>query len=204
MAGKLKLVGLTGGIGSGKSTVGRLVAARGVPLIDADQLAREVVAPGEPALADIAAEWPEVMNPGGHLDRKRLARLIFGDPAARRRLEAITHPRISERLEQEVEILAAAGQRLVFYEASLLVESKRHERFDALVVVIASQEQQVARTMARDGSTREEVLAKIAAQLPLAEKCQVATHVIDNSGTLEKTERQVDSLLAELDPTRSP
>ena len=198
MAGKLKLVGLTGGIGSGKSTVGRLVAERGIPLIDADRLAREVVAPGEPALAQIAAAWPDVIRDDGSLDRRRLGQIIFRDPAARRQLEAITHPRTQERLEQEVAALATAGHHLVFYEASLLVETQRFDRFDALVVVTASQEDQVSRTMARDGSSREEVLARIAAQLPLAEKRKVATHVIDNSGSLEATARQVDRLIAEL------
>jgi dephospho-CoA kinase len=200
--GQLKLVGLTGGIGSGKSTVGRMVQDLGVPMIDADQLAREVVEPGQPAHAEIAATWPEVIvaeGPGaGHLDRRRLAALVFADPASRLRLEAITHPRIQQRLLEEAERLARAGHRLAFYEASLLVEVGRHRDFDALVVVDIGEEQQLARVMARDAAHREQVLARIQAQLPLADKRKVATHVIDNSGDLENTRRQVGALVREL------
>jgi dephospho-CoA kinase len=194
----IKLVGLTGGIGSGKSTVGKLVQGLGVPLIDADQLAREVVQPGTPALADIAREWPEVIAADGSLDRRRLGAKVFTDPAARRRLEAITHPRIHDRLREQVAALAAQGHRLVFYEASLLVEAGRANEFDTLVVVTTSEEQQLARTMARDGSSREHALARLQAQLPLIEKQKLATHLIDNSGDLAATEAQVKALVDQL------
>lgn len=198
----IKLVGLTGGIGSGKSTVGKLVQRLGVPLIDADQLAREVVQPGTPALADIAREWPEVIAADGSLDRPRLGAKVFSDPAARRRLEAITHPRIQERMRDQVAALAAQGHRLVFYEASLLVEAGRAHEFDALVVVTASEAQQLARTMARDGSSHEQALARLKAQFPLAEKQKLATHLIDNSGDLAATEAQVQVLVDELRRSR--
>ena len=191
-------VGLTGGIGSGKSTVAEMIRARGVPVLDADQLAREVVAPGEPALVEIAAAWPGVLRPDGTLDRKALGAVVFADPAARARLEAITHPRIHERLERRARALEAAGHRLAFYEASLLVETGRHRDFDALVVVSAGEEQQIARAMARDGSTRLETEARLRAQMPLAEKRRAATHVIDNGGDLASTGAQVDDLLSVL------
>ena len=194
----IKLVGLTGGIGSGKSTVGRMVQRLGVPLIDADQLAREVVQPGTPALAEIAREWPEVIAADGTLDRRRLGAKVFAEPAARQRLEAITHPRIQERMRQQVTALAAQGHRLVFYEASLLVEAGRANDFDALVVVTASEEQQLLRTMGRDGSSRDHALARLRAQLPLTEKQKLATHLIDNSGDLAATEGQVKALVDEL------
>jgi dephospho-CoA kinase len=194
----IKLVGLTGGIGSGKSTVGRMVQRLGVPLIDADQLAREVVQPGTPALAEIAREWPEVIAADGTLDRRRLGAKVFAEPAARQRLEAITHPRIQERMRQQVRALATQGHRLVFYEASLLVEAGRANDFDALVVVTASEEQQLLRTMGRDGSSRDHALARLRAQLPLSEKQKLATHLIDNSGDLATTEAQVKALVAEL------
>jgi dephospho-CoA kinase len=200
VVGKLKLVGLTGGIGSGKSTVGQMIEALGVPVIDADRLAREVVAPGQAANRAIAAEWPEVVEQSGQIDRKRLGALVFSDPTARARLEAITHPRIQERLMHEAQALERAGHRLAFYEASLLVEANRHRDFDALVVVTADEAQQIARTVARDGCRPEQALARVRAQLPLLEKRKVATHLIDNSGDLESTRRQTLALLGELSP----
>jgi dephospho-CoA kinase len=194
--GKLKLVGLTGNIGSGKSTVARMLQESGVPVLDADVLARDVVAPGQPALAEIAAAWPDVIAADGTLDRKKLGARVFSDPAARRRLEAITHPRIQERAQAAARALEQAGHRLAFYEASLLVEGGRHRDFDGLVVVSADEEQQLARVQARDHSTRAQALARLRAQLPIEEKRRVATHLIDNSGDLENTRRQVQALIA--------
>lgn len=198
MIGRLKLVGLTGGIGSGKSTVADLIRAQGVPVLDADQLAREVTAPGEPALAEIAHVWPQAIAPDGRLDRKKLGATVFADPAARRRLEAITHPRIQERARAQAQAMETQGHRLAFYEASLLVETGRHREYDGLVVVSADDEQQIARVVARDGCTHEQATARLRAQLPLADKAKVATHIIDNSGDLEATRRQVERLLADL------
>jgi dephospho-CoA kinase len=193
----LKLVGLTGGIGSGKSTVARMIAELGVPVLDADELAREVVAPGQPAAAEIAAAWPAVAQPGGGIDRARLARIVFADPEARLRLEAITHPRIQELAEARARALAAAGHRLAFYEASLLVETGRHRDFDGLVVVTCSPKRQLARAVAR-GLSPDEARARMAAQLPLADKVRAATHVIDNDDDLEATRAQVEKLVASL------
>src|SRR6185369_7225451 len=121
---------------------------------------------GQPAHAEIAAAWPEVIGPDGAIDRKRLGAKVFADPAARARLESITHPRIQERCLAEARALEAAGHRLAFYEASLLVETGRQGDFDGLVVVTAGEEQQLARVQARDGSTREQALARLKAQLP--------------------------------------
>ena len=198
MIGKLRFVGLTGGIGAGKSTVAEMLRAAGVPVLDADQLAREVVVAGQPAHAEIAALWPGVIASDGAIDRKKLGDKVFADPEARVRLEAITHPRIQERALAQARALEAAGHRLAFYEASLLVESNRHRDFDGLVVVVADEEQQIARTMARDRSTREQALARLRAQMPPEEKRRAATHVIDNSGDLESTRRQVAALIAAL------
>jgi len=195
----LKLVGLTGGIATGKSTVARLIAERGIPVLDADQLAREAVEPGQPALAEIARRWPQVLLAGdGRLDRKRLGAIVFADADARRQLEAILHPRIAELAAARAAALAAAGHQLAFYEASLLVETGRHRDFDGLVVVTASPETQIARAMARDHLTREQARARIEAQLPMADKVAVATHVIDNSGDPSATAAQVARLLGEL------
>jgi dephospho-CoA kinase len=196
--GKLRFVGLTGGIGTGKSTVARMLRDAGIPVLDADVLARQVVEPGQPAHAEIAAAWPDVIGPDGAIDRKKLGARVFSDPGARAKLEAITHPRIQERAEAEARALEAAGHKLAFYEASLLVESNRHRDFDGLVVVTASEEQQLHRAMARDGSTREQALARLRAQMPAEEKRRAATHLIDNSGDLAATQRQVSELVASL------
>ena len=196
--GGLRVFGLTGGIGSGKSTVAQLFAARGVPVVDADALAREVVAPGGPAYGDVAAAWPEAIAADGTVDRKRLGAIVFSDPAARARLEAITHPRIAAAAEARLAALAGAGHRLALYEATLLVESGRWRDFDGLVVVTASTETQIARATARDGLSRAEAEARVRAQLPTGDKVRVATHVIDNDGARAATEAQVEALLAEL------
>jgi dephospho-CoA kinase len=194
----LKLYGLTGGIGSGKSTVARMIADSGIPVLDADQLAREVVSPGQPALAEVAAAWPEAIAADGTLDRKRLAGIVFHDPAARAKLEAIMHPRIQALCDARAEALARQGHRLAFYEASLLVETGRHRDFDGLVVVTASPETQIERAVARGGLTAEDAEARIEAQLPLLAKVRVATHIVDNDGDLEATRAQVARLVTQL------
>lgn len=195
------LVGLTGGIGTGKSTVAAMLAARGAVVIDADRLAREVVEPGEPTLARIVEEFgPEVLGPDGRLDRKALGALVFADPARRRRLEALTHPPIRARLDARLEALARAGFRgVVVVDAPLLVESGLHRAMDRLVVVTADEATQLARLMARDGLDRAEALRRIRSQMPLAAKARLADHVIDNSGDRAATEAQVERLWAALE-----
>ena len=194
----LKVLGLTGGIGSGKSTVAKLIAELGVPVLDADQLAREVVEPGRPALAEVAAAWPEAIGPDGKVARKRLADIVFADPAQRLRLEAIMHPRIQALADERLAELARKGHALAFYEASLLVESGRYKDFDGLVVVTASPETQLERVLARGDLSEAEAQARIDAQLPLLAKVRVATHLVDNDGELEATKSQVERLLAGL------
>jgi dephospho-CoA kinase len=196
--GGLKVFGLTGGIGSGKSTVAQLFAARGVPVVDADALAREVVVPGAPANADIAAAWPEAIAADGTIDRKRLGDIVFTDATARARLEAILHPRIAAAADARLAALAREGHWLALYEATLLVESGRWREFDGLIVVTASSETQIARAMARDKLSRSQAEARLRAQLPTEEKVRAATHVIDNDGGVAATEAQVDALLAKL------
>jgi dephospho-CoA kinase len=194
----LRLIGLTGGIGTGKSTVGRFLTARGFPVIDADDLARAAVEPGTPGLAEVAAAWPDVIAGDGRLDRARLAERVFADPAARARLEAILHPRIVALSNDRVAALAAAGHRAAFYEASLLVETGRHRELDGLLVVDAPEDARIARVAARDHATVEAVRARMAAQLPMPEKRRVATAVIDNDGDLAALERRVDQALVTL------
>jgi dephospho-CoA kinase len=194
----LKLVGLTGGIGTGKSVVARMIRDLGVPVIDADLLARQVVETGQPAHAEIVAAWPDVVDRSGGIDRKKLAERIFADPASRARLEAITHPRITQRALEQADGLRQQGFQLAFLEAALLVEAGQHIRLDGLVVVVASEEQQLGRVTARDGCSRSQALARLRAQLPLEEKRRVATDVIDNSGDEAATQRQVEALVRRL------
>jgi dephospho-CoA kinase len=188
--------GLTGGIGSGKSRVARRFRERKLPVIDADQLAREVVAPGTAGLSEIVAEFgPGVLDAQGALDRAALARIVFQDDAARRKLNAITHPRVRELTAQRVSELAATGEPLVCYEVPLLVESGMAEALRPVVVVSAPEALQIARVVARDGASAEEARARIAAQMPLAEKVKVADFVIDNTSSLADLEARSDAVL---------
>jgi len=194
-----RVVGLTGGIASGKSLVAAMLRELGAPVVDADALARVAVEPGRPAYEDIVREFgPEVLAEDGTLDRKRLADVVFADPAKRKRLEAITHPRIAQLAQQATAEHAARGARVVIYEAALLVENGMYRFLDGLIVVAAAEEEQLRRAVLRDGQGEAAARARIAAQLPLAKKVEVATHVIDNSGTVEETRAQVERLWREL------
>jgi dephospho-CoA kinase len=194
------LVGLTGGIATGKSTVSAILRALGAVIIDADLLAREVVEPGEPALAEIAQEFgPGVLTADGRLDRKALGAIVFADPARRKRLEALTHPRIRERFQRHLDDLTARGFRgVVVFDAPVMIESGNYKNMDRLVVVAADEATQVARLMARDGIGAGEARQRIASQMPVAEKAKLADHVIDNSGSLAATEAQVRRVHARL------
>jgi len=194
------LVGLTGGIATGKSTVSAMFRALGCVVIDADLLAREVVEPGQPALADIVRDFgPDVLQADGRLDRPALGAMVFGDAVRRRRLEAITHPRIRERFTHRLEVLAAEGfDGLVIFDAAVIVESGNWKTMDRLVVVIADEATQIARLQTRDGIGREEALRRIQSQMPLSEKARLAHYVIDNSGDRAATEAQVRRVHAAL------
>lgn len=194
------LVGLTGGIASGKSTVSRQLAELGAHVIDADILAREVVAPGEPAWQAIVEMFGrDVLRPDETLDRARLGAIVFADPAARRRLEAITHPAIQARRQAALAALAARGfEGVVIQDAALLIEVGGAAHVDRLVVVYATPEAQLTRLMRRDGLERAEGERRIASQMPLAEKVRLAHYVIDNSDTPEETEAQVRAVHAAL------
>ncbi|MEP7121517.1 MAG: dephospho-CoA kinase [Byssovorax sp.] len=188
--------GLTGGLASGKSTVAARFAARGVPVIDADLIAREVVEPGSEGLAAVVAEFGEsVLAPDGSLDRARLGDVVFAAPDKRRGLNAILHPRIAARSAQRIAALDAAGETLACYEAALLVENHLADAFRPLVVVGVPVDVQLARAMARDGSTEEQARARVAAQLPLANKIAAADYVIDNAGDASTTERCADEVI---------
>jgi dephospho-CoA kinase len=190
-------VGLTGGVASGKSTVSAILAELGAVVIDADALAREVVARGTPGLDAVVAEFgPGVLTPEGDLDRPAMGRLVFGDDAARRRLEAIIHPLVIERM---AEIEATAGEDdVVVHDIPLLAEGGRADTFDAVVVVDAPRDLQVERMLGDRGWTREDAESRIAAQATREERRAIATHVIDNNGTLEELRARVEAVLDEL------
>ncbi len=192
----MHLFGLTGGIASGKSAVADRFRARGLPVIDADQVAREVVAPGTAGLDAVVARFGvELVGPDGTLDRKALGARAFGDDVARRDLNAILHPKIGARTMEHAARLAAAGQKLACYEAALLVENGVADAFRPLVVVAASAAAQARRAAARDGQTETEVEKRIRAQMPLADKVRVADFVIQNEGSLQELEAQADATL---------
>ncbi len=206
----MHLFGLTGGIASGKSTVAARLRARGVPVIDADELAREVVAPGTDGLRDIVSSFgPGVLDATGALDRKALARIAFSNDDARKRLNAITHPRIAQRGAERAAELGRGGAPLACYEAALIVENGLADAFRPLVVVGCAESVQIERIRARE-SSREDALARIRAQKPLADKIAVADFVIDTSGSLRANAVRTDEVLRAIceklgvDPARYP
>ena len=203
------LVGLTGGIATGKSTVSAMLRGLGCVVIDADQLARAVVEPGEPALAAIVAEFGRgVLQSDGTLDRKKLGAVVFADPARRKRLEAITHPAIRERFVRRLQQLTDEGfAGIVLFDAPVMIESGNYQNMDRLVVVATDEATQIARLMARDGIGRDEAELRLKSQMPIAEKAQLADYVIDNGGDRRTTEAAVRRvhgvLLAEVSISRA-
>ena len=192
----IRLFGLTGGIGSGKSTVAQRFRERGLPVIDADVLAREVVAPGTEGLEEIVRAFgPEVLDESGALDRKRVAAKVFSDREARATLNRITHPRVAALARDRAAALDEAGEPLACYEVPLLFEGGLADVLRPIVVVSVDPETQVERTVARDSCTPEEARARVEAQMPLAEKVRQADHVIDNGGSIEETRARADAVL---------
>lgn len=204
MSRRFLLVGLTGGIGSGKSTVSRMFRDLGCLIIDADLLAREVVEPGEPAYNKIVEEFgKEVLDAAGLIDRKKLGALVFGDPAKRTRLEGFTHPEIRRRQAAILaELITEGFEGVAIFDAALLVETGGARNVDRLVVVYADEATQLRRLVLRDGLSPEAARERIRSQMPLPEKVKQAHYVVDNSGSREATERQVreihQKLLADL------
>lgn len=194
-----QVFGLTGGVASGKSTVARYFAARGVAVIDADDLAREVVSPGSPALQEIAAAFgAELIDANGELNRRRLGQRVFPNPALREQLNAIVHPRVAALFQQRLTEFTTQGVPLVCYDVPLLFERNLQANLHPVVVVTTPYDLQLARLMTRNGLPSEEAASRIAAQMPLKEKVTQADYVIDNSGTLEETHRQAEAVLHQI------
>jgi dephospho-CoA kinase len=201
------VIALSGGIGTGKSTVSAMLRARGAVVIDADEIVHRLQARGAPMLAELAAAFgPEILDADGALDRKRLGDRVFGDEEARRRLNAIVHPKVGIEVARQLDEARRAGAPLVVLDIPLLFESRAAGArggasalpFEATVLVYAPRAVQLERTVARDRCSVEQAEARIAAQLPIDDKRALADHVIDNGGSREQTRRQVDALWKQL------
>jgi dephospho-CoA kinase len=195
----MEVYGLTGGIGSGKSTVAHLLEEYGIPVVSADELSRMVVAPGSRGLADVVEAFgTEVLDDKGELDRKKMGQIVFTTPERRRQLEAILHPRIRERYEQVLDALEKAGHPVMVYEVPLLFEKKLDEQDEmkAVILVTATADTRIARVKERDSLTTDEVLARMQAQMPEQEKRERANYVVHNDGDLDDLRREVEYLLS--------
>lgn len=188
-------VGLTGGIGSGKSTVARMLAAQGFTVVDADQIAREIMEPGSPVLAEVAREFgEELLLADGSLDRAELARRAFASEDATQRLNAITHPAIRAESARRLDSAEARGEAAAVYDMPLLVDLGLHESMDLTVVVDVDPEERVRRLVASRGLDEADARARIARQIPDAKRNAAADVIIDNNGPMEGLEPQVEAL----------
>lgn len=202
ITGGVKLVGLTGGIASGKSTVAKILEHLGAAIVNADVLAREVVEPDQEAWKDIVARFgPDVLKPDQTLDRQKLRTVIFNDPDARKELEAIIHPRVRALAEQRIREHGAAGFAIVVYEVPLLFEAKIHEWLRPVILVACDIDTQRRRLEQRDQIDSAAAQKIIDAQMSLAEKRRLADYVIENNGSLSDLERQVREVLAKIQAT---
>jgi len=193
-------IGLTGGIASGKSTVASMLRDREVPILDADAIGHELLEPGQDAYKEIIRDFGEgVLAPGGTVDRKKLGAMVFADPAKRERLNQIMHPRIQAIVAEWFRRLdRPGGPHFAVEDAALIIEAGAKKNFDRVVVCWCKGEQQIER-LAERGMSRADAERRIASQMPMDEKRKLADEVIDCSGTIEETERQVDALVAKLE-----
>ena len=193
------LIGLTGSIASGKSTVARRMKDSGIPVIDLDKVGHEVLRKRHEGFEPVVAAFGKgILGDDGEIDRKKLGAVVFSDPAARERLNAIVHPKIREEEARRIAAMADSGVTAVATEAALLIETGQRDRFDFFVVVGCDPEIQVARIMKRDRSTEADARARVAAQMSFEEKRKVADRVIDTSGTMDETLLAADRLIEEI------
>jgi dephospho-CoA kinase len=196
------VLGLTGGIATGKSTAVAYFSTLGAAIIDADAIVHELQAPGQPLLEEIAAEFgAAILDAAGALDRTALGAIVFRDPKARARLDKIVHPKVQAAMAERLTQLQDSDVPLIVLDIPLLFEKKSHPAgdssslpFDAIVVIYAPKNTQLERQMKRDGCDRDEALRRIRAQLPIDEKKDMADFVIDNTGSLQETEQQIEAL----------
>ncbi|NPV27589.1 MAG: dephospho-CoA kinase [Firmicutes bacterium] len=199
----MRVIGLTGGIATGKSTVAEILRQLGAVVLDADQIAREIVAPGQPAWREIVDYFgPEVLRSDGTLDRPVLGQRVFADPVARQKLNAITHPQVRAEFERQLARLRQESlDRVVFLDVPLLIEAGMNDLVDEIWVTAVDEQTQLKRLMERDGLSEAAARQRIASQMPLAEKVKVADRVIDNRGSITDTVSQVRKLWRELGQT---
>ncbi|GAB4256528.1 dephospho-CoA kinase [Thermincola ferriacetica] len=197
----MKVIGLTGGIASGKSAVSSILRQLGAEVIDADVVARQVVAPGEPAWQRIVQAFgPEILKDDGNINRPFLGQIIFNDPVKRRILNEITHPEIIKSIAAEAEKYRAQNKKgqVVVIDAPLLLEVGLHKLVDEVWVIYVSPETQIERLMKRNNFTREQALARINSQMPMEEKLRFADKIINNDGSLANTRKQIEQLMKSL------
>lgn len=193
------ILGLTGGIATGKSTVTGMLRERGIPVIDADQIAREVVEQGKPAYDAIIGHFGrDILLADGQIDRKKLGEIVFSDESERQKLNAIVHPEVRRVMREEAEAAEKNGASIVFMDVPLLYESKLQYMVEKIVVVYAPATMQLARMMERDELEEEQAQKRLRAQFPIEQKREEADFLIDNSRSREETERQVEDMLAEI------
>jgi dephospho-CoA kinase len=196
-------IAITGGAGSGKSTVARMFKDLGAEVLDADQIARDAVAVGTPAWQELRRLFGEdFFNLNGTLNRSRLAEKVFADPEARRRLDALIHPLVAQELQNQVAVLEGQGVELVMVEVPLLFETGRDKSFDRVIVMSVSKDDQIRRLRSRDQRGEEEIRGILQAQWPLADKVARADYVVDNSGELSYTQEQVKTIWEKLQKIR--
>jgi dephospho-CoA kinase len=198
----MRIFGLTGNIAAGKSAVAAMLREAGIPVLDADRISREVTAPGGRAYdAAVEAFGRGILRDDGTIDRKRLGEIVFADAYLRARLEAITHPAILEAMKKVLAELALGGHRAAVVEATLIHESGRKGLFEAVISVTCDRETQISRVISRDGISRSQAEARIRSQMNAERKAGASDYVIDNSGDLEETRRQVIALVQVLQGT---
>lgn len=195
----MRIYGLTGGIGSGKSTVAKLFEACGLPVLYADQLSRDAVAPGSQGLGEVVESFSvDILHPDGSLDRRRLGQLVFNDPSAKQRLESIIHPRVQEQFLRRTSALATAGTEAMIYEVPILFERELDHIFTAILLVCSPEGERVRRVTKRDGVSPQEVRDRMQHQLPDDKKRARATYIIENDAGIDELRARVAELALEL------
>jgi dephospho-CoA kinase len=196
------VVGLTGSMASGKSVASKTLRDLGLPIIDADLIAREMVKPNEAGYRDIVDHFGKgILNPDQTINRRRLAKIIFSDPEERERLNSLLHPRIVKELKRRIENFKEKGERMVIVDAALLIEAGQLPLVDKLIVVIVSERLQIKRLAQRDHLTEKEARERIATQMPLSEKIKLADYVVNNNGPARKTVKRVKEVYNRLSLT---